>query len=136
MEKSPARLWLIVLGYVLAAIAILGLVAPVVSLLHKLTFHIEAGEDVVHWILAVATLLIAYGVKDEGALSILSIVYGCVYLLVGIVGFFVGSPEYPIATWHVGVGDNLLHLALGIITIAAGMATRRQVPMGAATTPK
>lgn len=123
--RSPARTWLMVLGWVLVAIAILGLLQPAVDLMHKLTFHIEEGEDVVHWLLAVVTLGLAYGVKDQRVLATLTIVYGAVYLLVGLAGFFVGTPDAPVAGWHVGPADNLLHLALGVITVGAGLATRK-----------
>lgn len=122
--RSPARTWLMVLGWVLLAIAILGLVPAAVDLFHNLTFHIEEGEDVLHWVLAVVTLGLAYGVKDQRVLATLTLAYGAVYLLVGILGFFVGAPEDPVAGWHVGLGDNLLHLALGLITVGAGVASR------------
>ncbi|MEA3203523.1 MAG: hypothetical protein QOI63_1198 [Thermoplasmata archaeon] len=129
MAKSPARLWLLVLGYVLLAVAVLGLVQAAVDLMHKVPMHIEAGEDAVHWVLGLLTLGLAYGVKDEAMLAQLSIWYGVVYLLVGILGFFVNV----IGPWHVAVADDILHLLLGVATLGAGLASRR-APM-ARTTP-
>lgn len=121
--KSPARLWLTVLGFVLLAVALLGLVQAAVDLLHKVPMHIEAGEDALHWLLAIVTLGLAYGVKDEALLATLSIAYGAVYLVVGVLGFFVAT----VGPWHVAVADDVLHLILGLVTLGAGMASRKQV---------
>lgn len=120
-DRTPARIWLMILGFTLLLLAVLGLFAPVVDMLHNLRLNIEAGEDAVHWVLAIATLGLAYGVKDDRLLAQLTIGYGVVYLLVGVFGFIV--PE--VGFWHVQVTDNILHLVLGAVTIGAGMASRR-----------
>lgn len=120
-------MWLTILGFVLVAIAILGLIPAASDLMHNLAIHIEGGEDYVHWALAILTLGMAFGVKDEMTLANLTIAYGIVYLAVGVFGFFVDT----IGDWHVAIGDNLLHLALGLVTLGAGVATRRQAPMAA-----
>lgn len=126
MARSPARMWLMILGFVLLAVAILGLIPAAADVMHDFGFHIEGGEDWVHWALAILTLGVAFGMKDEGMLANFTIAYGIVYLLVGALGFFVDT----IGSWHVALGDNLLHLALGLVTLGAGIATRRQAPMG------
>ena len=120
MAGNPARIWLTVLGVTLVLAAILGLIGAVVDLLHPLTFHIERGEDWAHWALAILTLGLAFGVKDDGLLATLTIAYGAVYVLIGLLGFFVDT----LGPWHVGLADNILHLVLGAITLAAGAMSR------------
>jgi hypothetical protein len=120
--NTPARVWLMILGFVLLATAVLGLIPPVADMLHNLQFHIEGGEDFVHWTLAVVTLAVAFLVKDDLLLATIAIVFGVVYLATGVLGFFVAD----IGPWHVAIGDNLLHLALGVITTAAGVISRNR----------
>jgi hypothetical protein len=119
---NPDRIWLALLGVTLALVAILGLIDPVADLLHKMKLHIEGGEDFLHWVLAALTLGLAFGVRDDALLTTLTTIYGIVYLVVGIFGFFVEE----IGPWHVAVGDNILHVALGAVTLGAAMATRRR----------
>ncbi|MEA3191107.1 MAG: hypothetical protein QOD77_1689 [Thermoplasmata archaeon] len=121
MSRSPARMWMTLLGVVLVLTAILGM-TDFYKTLHPMMFHIEGGEMLLHWVLAVLTLGLAFGVKDDLLLGRITIAYGAVYVLVGVVGFFMDT----IGSWHVALGDNLLHLALGIISIAAGMASAKQ----------
>ena len=131
MAGNPARIWLTILGFTLVAVAILGLVGPAVDLLHRMAFHIEAGEDWLHWGLAALTLGLAFGVRDDGLLATLAMAYGAVYVLVGILGFFVDT----IGPWHVGLADNVLHLALGAVTIGAGALSRSGARPSAAPPP-
>jgi hypothetical protein len=120
--NTPARVWLMILGWVLIATAILGLIPPVADLLHNLQFHIEGGEDFVHWVLGIVTLAVAYFVKDDLLLATIAVVFGVTYLAVGVLGFFVDT----IGPWHVAIGDNILHLALGAITTTAGVISRNR----------
>jgi hypothetical protein len=114
-----------VLGYTLLATAIVGLFSPVVNALHNISIHLEGGENVLHWVLAFGTLAIAYLVKDDRRLTAITIAYGVVYIVVGLAGFFVGD---NVAFWHVAVGDNLLHFALGAVTLGAGFMSRNATP--------
>jgi hypothetical protein len=129
MARTPARLWLTILGFTLLAVAILGLIPGVVDAFHNLTFHLEGGENALHWILGFLTLGLAYLVKDDRLLATITIVYGVVYLLVGILGFMVNNLDF----WHVALMDNLLHLALGAITVGTGLASRRADTTGVRT---
>ncbi|HET6397970.1 MAG TPA: hypothetical protein VFH47_00270 [Candidatus Thermoplasmatota archaeon] len=124
LDWNPARTWLAVLGVTLLLAAILGLIEPATEMLHRLKLHVEGGEDFLHWVLAALTLGLAFGVKDVRLLSTITIVYGAVYIVVGLFGFVVNE----IGPWHVAVGDNILHLAIGAVTIGAGLATRKRLP--------
>lgn len=120
--KTPVRTWLTILGVTLLAIALLGLFTPVVDFFHNFTINIEGGEDVLHWVLGFATLGLAFGLKDDRILNKVAIAYGAVYVVLGLIGFV--SPNLAGPAWHVGLGDNLLHIVLGGITIATAVASR------------
>lgn len=124
--RNPARSWHIVLGWTLLAIAIVGLFPAAVDALHMLRFHIEGGENVLHWVLAAVTLAVAYLARGARVQSTFALLFAVAYVTVGILGFL--APE--IGFWHVGLGDNLLHLTLGGISLAAGLATRRGQTQG------
>jgi len=126
---QPARGWMILQGFVLLAVAVLGLFAPVADALHNLRFHIEGGEDAIHWVLGIAALVVGFAVRNARAVALVAIVYGVTYLLVGVLGFFVND----IGPWHVALGDNLLHLALGAVSLAVGLATQRRTVTGRTT---
>lgn len=119
---QPARGWMILQGFVLLAVALLGLFAPVADLLHNLRLHIEGGEDAVHWVLGIAAVALGFAVRNARAIALVAIVYGVTYVAVGLLGFFVSD----IGPWHVAIGDNLLHLALGAVSLATGIATQRR----------
>lgn len=82
--------------------------------------HLDGGELAVHWILGIATLGIAFFVKDAKALNGIAWAFAGVYVLVGVVGFVANV----IGPWHVGTGDNVLHIVLGIASGAVAWATR------------
>lgn len=121
-SKSPARMWLMILGVTLVLVAILGLISPIVDFFRdNLAVNLDGGEMIVHWILAALTLGLAFGVKNEALLAKITIAYGIVYLLVGVLGF-VSTMSF----WMLALGDNLLHFLLGAVTIAAGMMSRNR----------
>jgi hypothetical protein len=132
MAHTPARLWLKILGLTLVAVAILGLIPPVYHMLHDLKLHIEHGEMAIHWVLAAVTLAVAFGLRNESLVATLAIVFGVVYVVVGILGFFVDD----LGPWHVAIGDNLLHLALGGLSLAAGFVTKARLSTGQVTTAR
>lgn len=118
VRRSSARPWLLFLGYSLLALGILGLIPFVQDALHGAAFHIEGGENALHWVLGIATLVVAYAVRDRRWLAGITIAFGVAYLAVGLLGFI--EPE--VGAWHVGVGDNVLHLLLGVVTLLVGIA--------------
>lgn len=121
-ERNPARTWFIIQGFLLLATALLGLFQPVYDALHNLRMHIEHGEDALHWVLGITALVIGFAVHNARVAGGLSVAFGAVYLATGVLGFFVSD----IGPWHVGLGDNLLHLALGLVSLAVGFAAQRE----------
>ncbi len=80
-------------------------------------FHIVTG--------ALGLLAAGYAARQY------SIGLGALYLMVTIWGFVIGSGESILGFIPVNTEDNILHLILGVLGIAAGLAT----PAGRATRP-
>ena len=104
-----------ILGVVLVLTGILGLVLGERLLLGIL--NIDLLEDIVH--LATGGLLayVGFARVDDGLARTVVGVLGVIYLVVGIVGFIVPS-MFGLLPDGYTVFDNLLHLALGVLSIA------------------
>lgn len=125
-DRNAARTWFLVQAFLLLATALLGLFGPVADALHGLRMHIEGGEDALHWVLGIAALVIAFTVRSPRVAGALAVVFGAAYLATGILGFFVSE----VGPWHVAIGDNLLHIALGVVSVVVGLATQRGATEG------
>ncbi len=104
-----------ILGVVLVLTGILGLVLGERLLLGIL--NIDLLEDIVH--LATGGLLayVGFARVDDGSARTVVGVLGVIYLVVGIVGFIV--PDlFGLLPDGLTIFDNLLHLALGVLSIA------------------
>lgn len=104
-----------ILGVVLILTGILGLVLGERLLLGIL--NIDILEDIVH--LATGGLLayVGFARVDDGLAGTVVGVLGVIYLVVGIVGFIVPG-MFGLLPDGYTVFDNLLHLALGVLSIA------------------
>lgn len=117
MDNSPARMYAKVVGVVLLLVAVVGFVAgdPEDGLFGIL--NIDIVEDVIH--LATGGLLAYVGFK--GTNEIVKTVVtglGVVYLIVGVLGFFL--PELlGLIPHEYSIFDNILHLALGALALFA-----------------
>ena len=129
---NVVKTWFIVLGAALLLLALLGTLGiehplggarPAGDAAPSGPVHLDAGEMVVHWILGIATLAIAFMVKDRRTLTMIAWVFAGVYVLVGLVGFVMPV----IGPWHVGTGDNLLHIVLGLANAGVAYAARDHV---------
>jgi len=104
-----------ILGVVLVLTGILGLVLGERLLLGIL--NIDVLEDIVH--LATGGLLayVGFARVDDGLARTVVGVLGVIYLVVGIIGFIVPG-MFGLLPDGYTVFDNLLHLALGVLSIA------------------
>ena len=104
-----------ILGVVLVLTGILGLVLGERLLLGIL--NIDVLEDIVH--LATGGLLayVGFARADDGLARTVVGVLGVIYLVVGIIGFIVPG-MFGLLPDGYTVFDNLLHLALGVLSIA------------------
>jgi hypothetical protein len=125
-DRSPARIYALVVGAVLTAAGILGFfyssdfgdpgeVDAVIGIL-----DVNGWHNVVHLVtgllgLAAAT---AYASARLYALGL-----GAVYVVVAIWGFIIGDGEAILSIIPVNTEDNILHLLIGIAGLGAGAAT-------------
>lgn len=119
-SNSPARLYAKVVGVTLLLIGVVGLIAgdPRDGLFDL--FNIDIAEDIIH--LATGGLLTYFGFSQPSA-AVKTVVtgLGAVYVLVGILGFII--PELlGLIPHEYSVADNILHLALGGLALAASFA--------------
>jgi hypothetical protein len=115
MAASPARLYAKIVGVTVLLVGIVGVILgdpkePFLGL-----FNIDIVEDIIH--LATGGLLTYVGFKGTNAMvkSVVTVL-GVVYLLVGILSFFI--PElFGLIPHEYGLPDNILHLVLGALAL-------------------
>ncbi len=123
---SPARLYATVVGAILVIAGIIGFfysasfgspgeVDDVFGIL-----SVNAWHNIVHILTGALGLLLAGYAAREYALGL-----GLVYLVVAVWGFVIGSGDSILGFIPVNTEDNFLHLVLGLLGIAAGLATPR-----------
>ena len=117
----------ILIGVVFIEVGLLGFVDnPIIGDSDKAIFHADTLHN---WVHIISGLLLAFvGLAAPASASIVMIVFGVVYALIGVVGFAtVGSEGMGkvLGFLHVNGADNYLHIVLGIVIFIAGFATRR-----------
>lgn len=124
-SKSIATL----IGVVFIAVGILGYVDnPIIGDSGNAIFHADSTHNMVHIVSGVLFILVA--MAAPAAASGFMIVFGLVYLALGVLGMTtIGSEGMTklIGFLHVNGNDNYLHIALGLVILIAGFATRRRV---------
>ena len=132
---SPARLYATVVGAVLVIAGIIGFfysasfgspgeVDDVFGIL-----SVNAWHNIVHILTGALGLLLAGYAAREYALGL-----GVVYLVIAVWGFIIGSGDSILGFIPINTEDDFLHLILGILGIAAGLATPRATQAGATAT--
>jgi uncharacterized protein DUF4383 len=104
-----------ILGVVLILVGIIGLVLGDQVFLGIL--NIDILEDIVHLLTGGLLAYVGFGRVDAGLARTLVGALGVIYLMVGILGFIVPMMFGLIPSGYT-VFDNLLHLALGVLSIA------------------
>ncbi len=110
-----------VLGVVLILIGVVGLILGDALFLGIL--NIDIVEDIVHILTGGILAYVGFGRLDLGTARNVVIALGVVYLLVGILGFVVPTLFGLIPNGYT-IFDNLLHLVLGVLSIAIAFAER------------
>ena len=126
MAKTIATL----LGVVFILVGLLGFAMP-----GLLGAHLTPAHNVVHLVSGAVALYL--GLKGSlSAARMFCLVFGAVYLLLGVVGFAVGSGEdrmFDLAgILHLGTVDHIIHILLGAIFLIGGLMTGGS-PVAAAT---
>lgn len=89
--------------------------------------HLTPPHNVVHIVSGVIALYFGFAGTLSGA-KVFSLVFGVVYLALGILGIALGSP--PDRTWmvgplHFGTADHAIHILLGVVFLAGGLFTKK-----------
>ena len=112
-----------VLGVVFLLVGCAGFAAPTL-----LGAHLTPPHNVVHIVSGVIALYFGFAGSLSGAKAF-SLVFGLVYLALGIVGLAYGSYEAADYVWHLGplmLGrmDHAIHILLGVVFLAGGLFTK------------
>ena len=133
MAKTICKL----LGVVFLIVGVAGFVAP-----NLLGTHLSMAHNLVHIISGIVALYFGFAASLSAARGF-ALAFGAVYLLLGIVGFIMGSPgssTIPNMTmedgrlWKVipgtlelGTADHAVHILLGIVFLAGALLTKADV---------
>jgi len=115
----PIRIYAQVVGVVLLLLGVLGLLLGDGLLLGLV--NIDIVEDIIHLITGGLFAYVGFGQRDEGVARTVVLVVSVIYALVGLLGFVV--PDMLGLLQHgYTVGDNLVHLALGILGLVVAVS--------------
>lgn len=124
-----------ILGVVFLIVGVAGFVAP-----GMLGTHLSLAHNLVHVISGAVALYFGFAGSASGARTF-CLVFGVVYLLLGIVGFVMGTPgasemagmthqdsrlwKVLPGTLELGQMDHIVHVLLGVVFLAGGVLGRR-----------
>jgi hypothetical protein len=113
MAKTVAK----IMGLVLLLVGVLGFT----HVLDSLGAHLSPAHNLVHILSGVIALYFGFAGSLAGAKGF-CIIFGLVYLLLGILGLAMG--ELHIGPLMLGKVDHGIHLIVGAIFLAGGLFTR------------
>jgi preprotein translocase subunit Sss1 len=111
-----------VLGVVFLLVGVVGFVAPTL-----LNAHLSPAHNAVHIVSGVVALYFGFAGSLSGAKAF-SLVFGVVYLALGILGMAIGTGEdrmWMLGPLHLGQADHGIHILLGVIFLAGGLFTKK-----------
>ena len=111
-----------ILGVVLLLVGVCGFVAP-----RLLGAHLFPAHNGVHIVSGLIALYFGFA-GTLSAAKIFSLVFGVVYLALGILGLALGTGAdrtWILGPLHFGTSDHGIHLLLGVIFLAGGLFTKR-----------
>jgi preprotein translocase subunit Sss1 len=137
-ERIMAKTIATVLGVVFLLVGIIGFVKP-----DLLGTHLSLAHNLVHIISGAVALYFGLAGTLSGA-RLFCLIFGAVYLLLGIVGFVAGgegtvtagmpgmSPDPNLfkvlpGTLELGRWDHIVHVLLGIVFLIGGLLTKADV---------
>lgn len=121
MAKTVCKL----LGIVFLLVGVCGFAAPTL-----LGAHLTPAHNVVHIVSGAIALYFGFAGSLSGAKAF-SLVFGVVYLALGILGMALGRPEgtearmWMVGPLHLGQVDHGIHVLLGIVFLAGGLFTKK-----------
>ena len=111
-----------VIGVVLVLVGLVGLVLG--NELSLGILNIDIVEDVVHLITGGIYSYVGFGRTDAPTARNVILALGVIYLLVGILGFVVPM-MFGLIPHGYTIFDDLLHLALGVLSLAVALSAPR-----------
>jgi len=110
-----------VLGVVFLLVGCVGFAAPTL-----LGAHLTPPHNVVHIVSGVIALYFGFAGSLSGAKAF-ALVFGVVYLALGILGLALGAPPdrmWVVGPLHLGQVDHGIHILLGVVFLAGGLFTK------------
>ena len=111
-----------ILGVVFLLVGLIGFASP-----HLLNAHLSAAHNVVHIVSGAIALYFGFAGTLSGA-KMFSLVFGVVYLALGILGMALGEGSdrmWMVGPLEFGQSDHGIHILLGVIFLAGGLFTKK-----------
>ena|SRR5689334_22536470 len=111
-----------ILGVVFVLVGVCGFVAP-----RLLGAHLTPAHNVVHIVSGIIALYFGFA-GTLSAAKIFALVFGVVYLALGILGMALGTGQekmWMVGPLDLGQSDHGIHILLGVVFLAGGLFTRR-----------
>lgn len=121
-----AKLFAQVVGVVLIVLGVVG--ALLGDGLVGGLLNIDFTEDMIHLITGGILAFVGFGRDEANIRKIVVGVVGAVYLLVGLLGFISPPPYFGALPSGFTIADNLVHLLLGALGLAAAFLSQEGEP--------
>jgi Domain of unknown function (DUF4383) len=111
-----------VLGVVFLLVGCVGFAAPTL-----LGAHLTPPQNVVHIVSGVIALYFGFAGSLSSAKAF-SLVFGVVYMALGILGMAMGTGEnrmWMVGPLELGQADHGIHILLGVVFLAGGLFTKK-----------
>jgi len=111
-----------ILGVVFLLVGVAGFAAPTL-----LNAHLSPVHNLVHIVSGVIALYLGFA-GSLSAAKMFCLVFGVVYLGLGILGMTMGTGAdkmLMIGPLHLGTVDHGIHILLGVLFLAGGLFTKR-----------
>ena len=111
-----------ILGVVFLLVGVIGFVSPTL-----LGAHLSPAHNVVHIVSGAIALYFGFA-GTLSAAKIFCLVFGVVYMGLGILGMALGTGAdrmWEVGPLHFGQADHGIHILLGVIFLAGGLFTKK-----------
>ena len=111
-----------ILGVVFLLVGVAGFAAPTL-----LNAHLNPAHNLVHIVSGVIALYLGFA-GSLSAAKMFCLVFGVVYLGLGILGMAMGTGAdkmLEVGPLHLGTADHGIHILFGVAILAGGLFTKR-----------